>query len=409
MLLKRLLLGVLLFFIAGFIVFTLFNSYIYYQKNISYRKVVPQNSSLKPRLPPSKNDTEPTWTLLLTGDIIPARSVNYQMQQKHDFMWPLVTIVPILKDADVTLINLESPLIAHCPITNEGMTFCGDYRFAKSLADAGVDVANVANNHSLNYGWEALGETEKHLKAVGIETTGFTSDFVIPGSSSVIPSDPPVDEAGVEGSSIPNNNKTIEQCSNSIHCSKLIIKEITPQSSTNYEPRTMNLTIGFLGYNTVGQDIDREQMKSEIAAADALVDVLVVSVHWGKEYTHVPETDSIAPHDPKELGKLFVDWGADVVSGNHPHWYQGIEWYPSFAKASEGKSPKPIIYAQGNTIFDQEWSPETKVGYLAKITFIGDIPQKEIEITPIGLRNYGEVYLLEGDEAKKIKDFVLMN
>src|SRR3989344_3128166 len=79
------------------------------------------------------------WSLLLTGDIIPARAVNAQMVKKNDFSWPLVNIAPVLKDADVTLINLEAPLLKDCPVTQEGMKFCGDARFAASLADSGVD------------------------------------------------------------------------------------------------------------------------------------------------------------------------------------------------------------------------------------------------------------------------------
>ena len=50
-----------------------------------------------------------------------------------------------------------------------------------------------------------------------------------------------------------------------------------------------------------------------------------------------------------------------MVVGNHPHWYQHIEWVDN----------KPIFYALGNFIFDQEWSQETKVGYLAKLQFAG--------------------------------------
>lgn len=355
--------------IVGTVLFTLFNNYIYYQKNNPNRVPIAPKLILnsRPRFPISY---DPTWTLLLTGDIIPARSVNYQMTQKNDFMWPLKNIASILRNADITLINLEAPLIENCPITNEGMTFCGDSRFAKSLSEAGVDVANLANNHSLNHGWLALTETERHLKENGIESTGFSTDT--------------------------DSFFETQQCPGSVFCSRFVIKQITPPGS-NYEFSSANLHVGFLGYNAVGQDIDRERIKSEITTANSVVDVLIVSVHWGKEYTRVPETDGIAPHDPKELGRLFIDSGADVVAGNHPHWYQGIEWYQN----------KPIIYAQGNTVFDQEWSPETKVGYLAKLTFNGRELNKTIEIIPIGLRNYGEAYLLEGKEAQSVKEYVL--
>lgn len=120
--------------------------------------------------------TEPEWTLIATSDIIPARSVNFQMTKRNDFNWPIRDIASLLKSADITLINLESPLIPHCPLTNSGMTFCGDQRFAAALQTAGVDVANLANNHVLNYGWEGVGETEQILQSHGIETTGLTTE-----------------------------------------------------------------------------------------------------------------------------------------------------------------------------------------------------------------------------------------
>src|SRR3989344_9121197 len=114
-----------------------------------------------------------SWTLLITGDVIPARVVNQKMVAKNDFRWPLTNFFEILQNADLTLINLESPLLTNCPVTNEGMKFCGDARFAASLAEAGGDVVNLANNHTLNYGWEGLGETQEPLQRVRIETMGF--------------------------------------------------------------------------------------------------------------------------------------------------------------------------------------------------------------------------------------------
>ena len=347
------------------------------------------------------------------------------MVAKNDFNWPLVNIAPVLKDADLTLINLESPLIVNCGVTNEGMTFCGDYRFAKSLADSGVDAANLANNHSLNYGWEGLGETEAHLHEAGIETTGFNF-----GNNSPQPSlsqregFPPLYQKarGEEGF----------VCQKDIYCSKLVIQEIPKSRHPELVSGSNNIKLGFLGYNAVGQTVDRKQVEQKIRAADKRVDVLIVSVHWGKEYEREPHSDpSLAPDDPKELGRLFIDWGVDVVVGNHPHWYQGIEWYSSnafasakatadkqgktvseasdnlFAERSRSITYKPIFYALGNTIFDQEWSPETKVGYLAKLKFIGtEIKRENVEIIPIGIRDYGQAYLLEGKEREAVLHFL---
>src|SRR3981081_845137 len=51
----------------------------------------------------------------------------------------------------------------------------------------------------------------------------------------------------------------------------------------------------------------------------------------------------IAPDDPVTIGHETIDWGADIVIGNHPHWYQGVEGYHG----------KLITYAHGNFFFMQ--------------------------------------------------------
>lgn len=325
-------------------------------EQINRRSIVTPRNNLSP-IP--QNTRLSSWTLLVTGDVIPARVVNTKMVQKNDFNWPIALIANTLQDADLTLINLEAPLIDNCPLTNEGFKFCGDARFAPSLSAAGVDVANMANNHSLNYGWEGLQETEDKLNAVGIATTGFT---------------------------------TQEPCLQDSYCSKLIIK------------RVQDIDVGFLGYNAVGQVMDRELVQQQIEAAAAEVDVLVVAVHWGKEYEREPMSDrSLAPDDPKELGDLFIQWGADVVVGNHPHWYQPF----AFVQGKDG-SDKIIFYALGNTVFDQEWSEETKRGYLARLHFNGtDIDRDQLEIFPIGIRDYGQAYMLDGQEAESVLEYIL--
>lgn len=342
-----------------------------------------------------------TWSMVITGDVIPARVVNIQMIKRNDFSWPLRGIKEPLQNADLTLIDLEAPLLVNCPLTNEGFKFCGDARFAAALADAGVDVANIANNHSLNYGWDGIRETEEELSKVGINTTGFYNQkSVILERSDRISIEDSITSSADGRTSFQND----EYCAQNSSCSKLLIKTI-PTSADCTLPTANCVTVGFLGYNAVGQRVNRELVQSQIESADKEVDVLVVSVHWGKEYEREPVSDlSLAPDDPRELGKLFVDWGADVVVGNHPHWYQGIEWKPF--DSAQGKVFKPIFYALGNTVFDQEWSTETKRGYLAKLYFDGtEIQKDKLELFPIGIRNYGEVYMLEGEEKDQVLRF----
>lgn len=59
--------------------------------------------------------------LIATGDVIPARSVNFQASQQKDFRWPYLQVFDVLKNADVTFINLETPLIDNSRVSQYGV------------------------------------------------------------------------------------------------------------------------------------------------------------------------------------------------------------------------------------------------------------------------------------------------
>jgi len=246
-------------------------------------------------------------TLLVTGDVIPARGVAYFAAVRHDYLWPFRPTAAFTANADVTYINLEAPLLAGCPVSAaSSFTFCGDPRFVNGLTMMGADVANLANNHLSNYGALGITSTEQILNSHGILTSGLG----------------PVAVINVRG-----------------------------------------IKFGFIGFNGVGRAIDKEALKEGIARARQLADIVVVQFHWGKEYERQPMPDKgvPTPDDPVVIGHDAIDWGADIVIGNHPHWYQGIEIYHG----------KLITYAHGNFVFDQMWSEETREGVIGTYTFYG--------------------------------------
>ncbi|MEY8355356.1 CapA family protein [Lachnospiraceae bacterium 54-53] len=73
-----------------------------------------------------------------------------------------------------------------------------------------------------------------------------------------------------------------------------------------------------------------------IDAAKADSDFVVVFVHWGTEGTNYFEEDQ------RQLARLFIDHGAGLVIGCHPHVLQGIEYYHGV----------PVIYSLGNFWFN---------------------------------------------------------
>lgn len=274
-------------------------------------------------------------TLIATGDVIPGRSVNYKMLEYNDFLYPFRRTAAYLRRGDITLINLEAPLVAGCPVTDQGMSFCGDPRTVQGLTYAGIDVACTANNHIGNYGEAGIQETRIHLRAAGIGFCGLGS----------------VDHKVVRG-----------------------------------------LRFAFLAYNTVGERFDYATARREIRAARRTADVVIVSVHWGKEYVPLPEiAPGIADDDPVRVAHWIIDSGADLIIGNHPHHVQAVELYHGHL----------ITYAHGNFAFDQMFSMETREGVVGTYTFYGR-RLIAVRYRPIFIYDYAQPRWAEPAQARAI-------
>ena len=153
------------------------------------------------------------------------------------------------------------------------------------------------------------------------------------------------------------------------------------------------MRFAFLSYNAVGAPeagvpwADRAKVPKDIALARENADIVIVSYHWGEEYVTEPNAYQA------DLAHFTIDAGADLIIGNHPHWIQPIEMYKG----------KFISYAHGNFVFDQEWSPETKLGVVGKYTFYeGGLV--DVQYFPIHIVDYGQPYFLGGGEAEKVID-----
>lgn len=204
------------------------------------------------------------FTVLVTGDVNLGRSVNYQSFNLNDFKYPFRPLAGILKEADLTIVNLESPLINDCPKTNEGMRFCGNSKSVEGLVEAGVDIASLANNHASDFGKLGLLDTKKAL--------------------------------------VDNNILPIEH-------------------GKSVQTTVKGNKIAVIGYDLIWHGIDEEKLKKDIKAAKQSSDILIAMLHWGNEYT------LRLTQRQKRIAHLLIDNGVDLVVGNHPHWVQPIENY----------------------------------------------------------------------------------
>lgn len=274
------------------------------------------------------------YSIVATGDVIPARSVNAKMVSLNNFTFPFEKTASLLKNADAVFINLESPLIPNCKPTFEGMIFCGDQRGVEGLVYAGVKVTSIANNHAGNYGIEGINSTVNLLKHNDIQVTG-------------------------------NSKSAI-----------LFIKD---------------KKFGFLGYNDIGGKesgivwASKDQIKEDIQKLKNQADFVIVTFHWGTEYTANPNERQ------KDLAHSAIDAGADLIIGNHPHWVQGIEQYKG----------KFVTYAHGNYVFDQMWSQETREGVIGEYVF-NKVGLANVKFFPVIIDNYSTPRFANKAEANKI-------
>jgi poly-gamma-glutamate synthesis protein (capsule biosynthesis protein) len=229
--------------------------------------------------------------------------------------YPFAKVSDSLKAADIVLINLENPIIRDCPETSSGLKFCAPPEMVLGLVHAGVDVANIANNHSGNYGRDGVDQTEKYLIDNGIKYVG------------------------------DGNLEVIEK---------------------------HGIKFGFLGFNYV-DNIPTEADFKLISDSKKKVDVLIVAVHWGIEYTGFPTTIQGL------IGRKLAVAGADIIAGTHPHWVQTIDH-------AEGT---PIYYSLGNFVFDQMWSEKTREGLVIKLTY-RDSELVNEERLPIYMKNWAQ-------------------
>jgi poly-gamma-glutamate synthesis protein (capsule biosynthesis protein) len=210
-------------------------------------------------------------SLIMTGDIIPARVTDNRIR-KNGAYYPFRKTLNILSDADLTITNLESPLISKCPVHLEGMKFCGQPEFAKAMRNAGIDVVGIENNHIGNYGVNGIEETKKYISE---------------SSMSAVALDTPVYK-NVKGT-----------------------------------------VFGIVAINMItSRPVDKAALEQMIKNVKSNSNIVVVLPHWGREYSLVPKSaPGISPDDPIALGRFMIDSGADLVLGNHPHWVQGVEQY----------------------------------------------------------------------------------
>lgn len=309
-----------------------------------FRQKLPQASMLN-----LLNTDEPI-TLIATGDVMLARYVELQMRTLKDYTFPFRKVSDFLKNADITIANLETPLMPGKNVPTGSMTFRADPEALAGLLAAGFDVVSIANNHTMNYQVPGLTSTLQALKKAGILAAGGGRDLDVAHTPAIME---------VKGKKIAFYS--------------YVDNSIPPGHHGAATKNTPGIAV-----------MDTSAVKSDVKnARDTYgADIVIVSMHAGKEYTREPTQFQ------KDFAHAAVDAGASVVIGHHPHWIQPVENYMDGV----------IFYSLGNFVFDQSFSDDVKTGLVAKITFDGVKPV--YELFPVKIEKT-QPRILEGDEKDK--------
>jgi poly-gamma-glutamate synthesis protein (capsule biosynthesis protein) len=126
-----------------------------------------------------------------------------------------------------------------------------------------------------------------------------------------------------------------------------------------------------------------------IAQAKEEADAVIVYPHWGPEYELFPSSNQVL------LARQFIDAGADIVLGAHPHVVQPIEVYKG----------KLIVYSLGNFVFDQQFSNAVKNG-LGVGLVINRNRSLEVSLFPYSISSTFQVHLYQPQKAAEFfKDY----
>lgn len=214
-----------------------------------------------------------TVSITAVGDCTLATDVNaayegsfaaYAEAQNGDYSYFLKNVAPIFNEDDLTIVNFEGTLSNRGSRQDKTFAFRGKPEYVNVLTTSSVEAANLANNHSADYGDDSLTDTIKYLNEAGI------SNFI----------------------------------------------------GTNTAMKDINgIAVGLVGINALNEE-EAQKIEKAIGTVKNLgAQLVIVSIHWGEEKSNE------ANNEQRELAHKAIDLGADLVIGTHPHVLQGIEKY----------------------------------------------------------------------------------
>jgi poly-gamma-glutamate synthesis protein (capsule biosynthesis protein) len=295
---------------------------------------------------------------LFVGDVMLGRLVNDALKTLPP-EYPWGDILPIFQGADIRICNLE------CVIADGGSPwtqtpkvfhFRSDAKNVEVLKAAGISVVSLANNHTLDFGREAMSEMLKKLDQAGIGCAGAghnLQDAVRPEM--------------LRGS----------------------LLQVGFLAFTDNEP-AWEATQDRAGVFYVPVDTNDVRAKNLLALINQTkkeVDLLIVSAHWGPNWGYRPQPQHIP------FAHALIDAGADIIFGHSCHVFQGTEIYKE----------RPVLYSCGDFIDDYAIDPvernDQSFIFIVEVTDGGKI--QSLQLYPTVIKDF-QARLANQTEAQEI-------
>jgi hypothetical protein len=222
----------------------------------------------------------------------------------------------LIESADIAFVNLETPISESEMNKPRPFVFNASDDLPKALKWSGFKMVSIANNHSLDQNEKGLTETLASVKKAGLIPigAGLTRTQSLDGHISEIKG---TKIGWLAFTGFINGGDSIAR-----------------KSKSNY----INLTAR------------KEDLHAAIESMRPKVDILILSLHWGVEYSNSPE-----PWQKKMATELH-DLGVDVILGHHPHVLQNVQIYQ---RKKDNKSCL-TFYSLGNFVSNQGFDLDYK-------------------------------------------------
>ena len=261
---------------------------------------IPLPTSSTPSPTPAETSSRSRLVLRGAGDVnLDSNFIPNFRTFGYDYAWS--GLKGFFKRDDLTVVNLE------CPVSRLGsQVLTKDYHFRAdpnalpAMRAAGVEVANMGNNHAYDYGPDALLDTRKNLAANNIAAVGAGQD----------------------------NRQALAPALFTIKGWRIAVvgfDEVIDGASSVAGRRHPGVAAGH----------DQEAMVEAVKAAAGMADIVIVAIHWGVELKSAPTATDVS------LAHRLVQAGADVIFGSHSHRLQPMETYRG----------RPIFYSLGNFVW----------------------------------------------------------